>query len=335
MKRVTIADVAKEAGVVPSTVSYVLNGSRYVSPETKTAVLAAIDKLHYRRSSIAEGLRRGTMNTIGVFTKDTTSPFHFEIVKGIEEHLKGANYFPLITSTLYQGYEKDEQLVDMLVQRGSDALILVDLLVSEQKLHSLFRELPVVTINRAVEGYENHSILVDNYRSGYDATRKLIELGHSAIAHFVADADFSGSQQRLAGYRQALLDAGIAPNDDLIVYGASGYGSGNEDTRELMRRKVDFTAIFAGNDLVAYGILAELYQLHIRIPDRISVIGHDDYALSIFTTPPLTTMHTPLKEIGFAAAETALKLIGGETIQQQVFNSTLMERASVSAFVHA
>src|SRR5688572_719774 len=115
-RRVTIADVAREAGVVPSTVSYVLNNTRYVTPATKAAVFAAIEKLKYRPSSVAQGLSRGQMMSIGVLTKDITSPFHYEIVKGIEDFLQGSAYHSLTASSLMKEPEQDEEVLDLLIR---------------------------------------------------------------------------------------------------------------------------------------------------------------------------------------------------------------------------
>src|SRR5688572_18597731 len=135
-RRVTIADVAREAGVVPSTVSYVLNNTRYVTPETKAAVFAAIEKLKYRPSTVAQGLRRGQMMSIGVLTKDTTSPFHYEIVKGVEDFLHGSAYHSITASSMLkeQEPELDEEVLDLLTQRGVDGIVIVDVPIRESKL---------------------------------------------------------------------------------------------------------------------------------------------------------------------------------------------------------
>jgi LacI family transcriptional regulator len=326
-RRVTIVDVAREAGVVPSTVSYVLNNTNYVASETKAAVFAAIEKLNYRPSNVARGLRRGKMMSIGVLTKDMSSPFHYEIIKGIEDFLQGSGYYSIIASSRRKEPEQDEEVIDLLIQRGVDGLVLVDIPITQQKLIKLAVEMPLVIVNRLVEGFEKHCIMVKNYQSGYDATTYLIHLGHTRIAHLISDSTFTGSQQRLAGYRQALIDAGLPVDQNLIIPVYYRHW-GIEGAKQLFDSKLEFTAIFAESDMIAYHAFSELYRRHIRVPDTVSVIGHDDYPISSFVTPALTTMHTPLNEIGAAAAESILQLLDGQTIGYREMGSELVIRDS-------
>lgn len=326
MKKVTIQDVAREAGVVPSTVSFVLNGSQHVTPKTRAAVLAAIEKLNYRPSSIAQALRRGKMMAIGIVTVGMSSAFYGEMIEGIDQGLRDSGYQTISASILPHTVVKD--LVEMLIGRGAEAIILLDKFLPDEEIVEFSRRLPVVTLNSTVQGLEDHCVAVDEVDGATKATQYLIALGHTRIAHVAGKQDHPSGTGRQLGYCNALEAAGIAVDPDLIVAGAFDKESGYRATEALLARGVDFSAVFFANDEMAYGGMLAFYNHGLRVPDDLSVIGFDDQQFSQYMIPPLTTMHTPIHEIGRVSAASTLALLNGEQISRQTFLTELKVRSS-------
>jgi LacI family transcriptional regulator len=185
-------------------------------------------------------------------------------------------------------------------------------------------------VGRTVPGLEQHCLRVDDRAGAHMATRHLISLGHRRIAHIGGPASHQDAQDRLAGYRQALGEAGIGGNAALVAEGDYTESSGLAAVQLLMARGAAFSAIFAANDQMAYGARLALYRLGVRVPEDVSLVGFDDLIGSAFTTPPLTTIRQPILEIGRRAAITALRLLDGEPVMQQVLPTELIVRESVA-----
>ncbi|HEX5692737.1 MAG TPA: substrate-binding domain-containing protein [Roseiflexaceae bacterium] len=328
-KSITIHDIARAAGVSPSTVSRVLNSTTPVAEDKRAAVLAAIDELNYRPNAAAQGLASGRSMTIGVVTQSVGSPFYTAILRGIEQGLQTSGYQLLFASGNWRMHE-ERKAVEALTGRRVDALIVMGGRLPDEQLRQVAAQVPLVVIGQNVAGLEAHCLRVDNVRGAYQATRHLLDLGHRRIAHITGDLSHADAIERRDGYAQALADAGIAVDPQLIVEGTFVEQSGLLALEALISRAMPFTALFAANDQMAYGARLALYRRGIRVPEDLSLIGFDDLFGSAYTTPPLTTVRQPMDEVGRAAARAALQLLAGQPLAPQIFPAELVVRESTA-----
>lgn len=328
-KSATIHDIARAAGVSPSTVSRVLNGTTPVAPAKHAAVLVAVDQLKYRPNAVAQGLARGRSTVVGVLTQDIASPFYGEILKGIERGLHGSAYHPVVASGNWDT-EAEGDALELLIARQVDALIVLGGQLPDEQMRRAAARLPLMIVGRSVEGLEDRCLRVDDLQGSYQATHYLIELGHNRIAHITGLLSHRDAVERREGYCRALTNAGIAPDPALIVEGDFAEQSGLLGVEVLLTRGVLFSAIVAANDQMAYGARLALFRRGIRVPQDISLVGFDDQPASAYTTPPLTTMRQPTIEMGIAAAQSVLQLIDGRQLVPTTFATELIVRESAA-----
>jgi LacI family transcriptional regulator len=323
---ITIRDVAAAAGVSPSTVSRVLTDSVHVADDKRAAVLAAIERLHFRPSLTARGLVRGRSWEIGVLAQGISSPFYSLVLAGIADGLQDSGYQPIFA----EGYSADLVIraLTTFVDRHADALIVVGGQTPDKLLLDLAEQLPVVAVGRSMSGRERQCLQVSHLEGAYAATRHLLELGHTRIAHITGLRSHPDSAERIEGYTRALREAGLEADPRLIVNGDWQEPSGVAGVQTLFGRKLPFTAVFAGNDQIAYGAMLALHGRGLRVPLDVSIVGFDDQRGATYTNPPLTTVHQPMEEMGRAAAQGVLRLLRGEDLALPVFATTLVVRDS-------
>ncbi|HEU4740960.1 MAG TPA: substrate-binding domain-containing protein [Meiothermus sp.] len=324
---VTLSDVARAAGVSPSTVSRVINGTARVKPHKRDAVLKAIERLHYHPNILAKGLAQGRSLTIGVITQEISSPFYGEMLKGVEQALEETPYHPIFASGHWRA-DQEEAALKVLVARQIDALVVMDGSVPEDRLLELVKTMPVVVVGRKIPGLR--CLGIDNVRGAYEGTQHLIELGHRRIAHIAGPQSHPDAIDRLKGYQRALEDAGIAFDPALVVEGDYLEPSGLLAVEALLARGALFTAIFAANDQMAYGANVALYRRGIRVPQDVSLVGFDDLPSSSYFTPPLTTVRQPGLEMGWEAARMVLDLLEGRRYTPKTLSTRLMVRESTA-----
>lgn len=328
--KATIRDVAELAGVAPSTVSYVLNGTRNVKPETKALVEDAIKQLNYRPNPIARGLVTGDYKMIGVVNSHMGSEYYAIVMRGIQKGLINTNFQPIIA-----GGEDPEvdatKTVEALLNRGVEALVLLDHELPDEIILELAENFPLVTVNRVVPGLEQYAQLVDDISGGYKATRHLIDMGHTRIVHIPTDGHFPGTAERLEGYRQAHADNGLDVDERLILEGDITPGLAMRFIETLLEDQVEFTAVFAQMDYLAMSVLVALYHRGVVVPDEVSVVGYDDYDYAKFTVPPLTTIRQNMSEVGTRAVRAVLKLLNGEEVTLTRVPIELIVRESTTA----
>jgi LacI family transcriptional regulator len=329
-KHITIEDIARQAGVSTSTVSRVLNGTKPVAEDKQALVLAAVEQLQYRPNAVARGLARGRSMTVGVLVQDISSPFFADMVLGIEQGLDPAGYRPMLTTTHWRtdNKEDEERSLQLLLERRTDGVIVLGTNIPDEKLRAVAAEVPLIVVARRVEGLEPQCLYVDNQDGGYRATRYLIGLGHTRIAHIRGTTGHPDAADREAGYCHALVEAGLPIDERLIVDAEFTEESGLAGVEELIARGERFTAIFAANDQSAYGVMLGLFNHGYRIPGDVSVVGFDNQFLSAYTLPPLTTIHQPSVEMGKVAAEGLLRLIGNQAPDLRRFPAELTIRKS-------
>jgi LacI family transcriptional regulator len=308
---VTLEMVAQEAGVSPSTVSRILNGTAVVSAEKQAAVDAAIKKLGFRPNPVARGLAGGRTLSVGVVTQTISSPFYGEALLGIEDELERAGYIPLFVSGHWTEAE-ERKAIDALMSRRVDGLIVLAGRLPNTALQGYAKRVPTVVVGRDLTGPRLFSLNFDNRAGALLATQHLIECGHARIAFIAGDPGHEDALEREAGYRQALKQAGIAFDPALVLPGDFTEAGGLLAVNRLLDSRVPFTAIFASNDQAAIGAALGLYRRNVRVPDDVSLVGFDDVAPARFAIPPLTTVKQSVYETGAQAALAMLDLLKGQ-----------------------
>ena len=313
----TIHDVAREAQVSITTVSHVINKTRFVSEELVTRVNRAIEKLQYQPSSVARSLRTKSSGTIGIVIPDSSNPFFAEVVRGIEDYCYNQGYTAFLCNS-DGAFAKEFRYLQLLHEKSVDGIVLVSSGDNTESLELLAKStIPHVVIDREVPQLGADTVLIDNYRGGYDATAHLIKLGHRAIGCITGPSQITPSWQRREGYRQALCDHGIEVRESLIIQGDFKSESGGSGFTQFFKMKSPPTAIFACNDIMAIGAMAAARKLGVLVPDQISIVGFDDIVLASLIVPQLTTIAQPKKELGKTGARLLLKRIRDEKIERE------------------
>lgn len=326
-KPLTIAMVAKEAGVSPATVSRILNGTAVVNDAKKKAVDDAVARLGYVPNPMARGLAGGRTLSIGIMTQAIDSPFYGAALRGIEDQLDPAGYSPLFVSGHWME-ETELRCIEVLMARRVDGIIVLTGRLTDEELKKISRQVPAVVTGRTLQEANLYSLDFDNFDGGKMATDHLIGLGHRQIAFIAGGAEHPDARERFRGYSAALQAAGIPFQPELVVQGEYNEESGQQAVNTLLARKVPFTAIFSTNDQMAIGAAHGL-QLHgLNVPTDVSLVGFDDLPSSRFAIPALTTIHQPAYEMGELAAQAMLALLQGETPNQVLSAPRLITRAS-------
>lgn len=328
-KQTTIRDIAQKANVSKSTVSRVLTGNAYVAEEKRQAVQYAMAELNYQPNIFARGLVRGRSLTVGVLTQNFGSPFYDAILRGIIQGFHGSDHSPIFADGRWQP-DAEEQALQTLMDRRVDGLIVVGGLSAADLLCQLAEQRPLIVVGRSIPALAGHCVAVDNVAAAYNVTQSLIEAGHRHIVHITGDLLHEDARARREGYIEALRDAGIVPQQGLIVEGDFRRQSGLLGVEMLFTRGQTFSAIFASNDQMAFGARLALYQRNICVPDDISLVGFDDQPDSAYMTPPLTTVSQPAVAMGQAAAQAILDLLAGKSVALSTFPTHLVLRESVA-----
>ncbi|APX09588.1 MULTISPECIES: LacI family DNA-binding transcriptional regulator [Vibrio] len=328
----SIYDVAKLAGVSPSTVSRFLNRTTFISKEKTIAIEDAIKALDYKPNyQMNQGSNTRSM-TIGVLVQNPESPFTSRIFNDMERFL-GPKGYSLVIASGYWQHSMQLQALDYLEKSNVDGVIVVAGSLTEHELVEYARKIPVVAVGYNYTGEKLHSVNIDNVLGGHMATLHLLQQGHVNIAHIKGLLNQPDAVARFVGYKKALTEAGIKVRNNLIKQGDFSSEVGYERTVELIESKVHFSALFAANDQTAYGAIKALHDHGLKVPEDVSVIGFDDLPTSKYFTPGLTTLRQPVEEIGVACAESILGLLTGEQCNTRLPPIDLIVRDStVSKF---
>lgn len=308
----TIKDIARESGVSTATVSYVLNnGPRNVEPQTRARVLTAMKRLHYHPSTVARGLARKRLDTLGVVLGNpepnlVTNPYYSAVLDGI---IRAATALKQ-NVTLYTGLEwqGEAESLPAFLDRRVDGLLLMH--PNEEMVEALANtQMQCVLINRTTGNARVTSVDIDNRAAAAEAVAHLLHLGHRRIGVVGGHSHSIDQSARVEGYRAALDAAGIAFDAALVRNGYFHPDWGREGMRQMLSLSEKPTAIFCGNDLIAAGVYQTAEENGLRIPDDLSVVGFDDTMPSTHLRPPLTTVHQPLGEIGSTATRLLVEKI--------------------------
>lgn len=328
--KVTLEMVAEKAGVSPSTVSRILNGTAVVSDEKRSTVERAIAELGFVPNPVARGLAGGRTLSVGVISQAIDSPFYGAALRGIELTLGAAGYSPLFMSGDWRA-DVEEHCIDVLRSRRVDGLIVLTGRLSDAVLRSVARALPVVVTGRSLKAANLFSLDFDNCEGTRLGTRHLLDLGHRRIAFIGGDLRHPDAAQRQLGYWSAIHAAGLVADPALMTQGDFTEYSGLAAVQSLIHRGTVFSAIVAANDQMAFGAALGLYRNGRRVPEDVSLVGFDDLAGSVYMVPPLSTVHYPIQEIGHLAAQAMLGLLAGQRPELDVPTPRLIVRESTRA----
>jgi LacI family transcriptional regulator len=308
----TMNDVARVAEVSIATVSHVINGTRFVSPERVDRVHAAMRELDYTPDATARSLRMGRTNTIGVVLPDNTNPFFAELARWIEEAGFDAGYTTILGNS-GERPDRERQYVTTLLSKRVDGLILAPWRKPTAAMAKVLRKapIPIVVIDREDVLSSADSVRYDDQGGGRQAGEHLLELGHTRIAAIAGPPDPGHEPDRFEGFRGALADAGVELPERAVVRSDYHFAGGRAATAELLSREVSFSALFAANDLMAAGAIRELTGHGLSVPGDVSVIGFDDAPLAEMTSPALTTVRQPVQEMGDKAVSLLLARVTG------------------------
>ncbi|MFV9504380.1 MAG: LacI family DNA-binding transcriptional regulator [Oscillochloridaceae bacterium umkhey_bin13] len=328
-KQPTVSDIARIAQVSPSTVSRVLTGSSPVHPAKSAAVLAAIERLNFRPNLTARALARGKSMVVGILTQSMASQFYGELAQGIEDGLANSGYQCVFASGHWEP-SSEKAALDLLLARQVDGLIVLGGEHPDAALRTLSTQIPVIAVGRQIEGLTANCLRVANVEGSRQAVQHLIDLGHRRIAHVSGISNHFDAYERREGYEQALRTAGLPLDERLIVEGSFTEQSGMLALETLLARGAPFSAIFAANDQMAYGVRLGLYRRGLRVPEEVSLIGFDDLLGSAYTTPPLTTVRQHMLDQGRAAAQGLLRLLADQPPELRAVRTELVIRESTA-----
>ena len=326
-KRVTSFDVAKESGVSRTTVSFVLNNvpGISISDATRQRVLQVAKELNYHPDSTGRKLASGKSNTLGLVLRQSHEQVFADallpqVLLGIEQAAT-AQGFQVLLKPLEP---KDNDGYMHLVQENHvDGIILSGPRLEEAEFIRLHRDgLPVMLMGQLPES-NLPFVDIDAVNGAALAVKHLIERGHRRIGMITnASLEYSSAQQRRMGYQNALKEAGIEPDESLVREGAYTPASGFKAMEKLLQVFPRPTAVFIASDVVCLGAIRAIKRAGLRIPQDIAVVGFDDIPLADFYEPPLTTVHIPAYGLGWAAGDRLVRLVQGETLDQE---GTLLE----------
>lgn len=336
--KATLKDIAADTGFSVTTVSLVLNNKPSKIPEcTKQIILEAAKRLDYRPNQLAVSLVKKRTDTLGLIVSDVSNPFFSTLAKGVEDICRenGCNMILCNTNNMHKC---DLDYINMLVDKGVDGIIYG--MAGDSTLKNAIdscklmkeQDMSFVIIDRYFKKLHTSYIGVDHLMGGYYATKHLIEMGHKKIACITGPLHLDDVLERLKGYKKALKEAGIKYDSKLVFEGRYNMESGAAAFPWLMKTKC--TAVFAFNDMTAYGLYIEAKKNGISIPKDFSVVGYDDIYFSKILEAPLTTIKQPVYEMGVKATEILIEAIKNKKMpeEQFVYQPELIVRSSTRKF---
>jgi LacI family transcriptional regulator len=332
-KRVTIADVAQEAGVSMMTVSRAINNKEGISEETRQRILEIAERIGYRPSSVARALATNRSCTIGLVIPDVANPFFSQIVRGAEDLAYDSGYNVFLVNT-GEDIEREEAALNSLLDKHVDGAILCSSRLPEEKLGEyILRFTNIVLINRILEATRANCVTI-NINDGFGAQQAvshLISQGHQKIGLIAGPQGSVSSQRRRIGYQQGLSINNLVFEDRLVVACKPNIEGGYQSAKAFLSTHEDVTAIVAYNDMVAFGVYQACDELGKVIPDDIAIISFDDIPLAAFVKPSLSTLRIDKRVLGNDAMQTLISMIDGEEdiARERVIEPTLILRDSV------
>lgn len=306
------------AKVSHSTVSRALRNSPLVNPKTAAEIRRLAEQSGYRLSAAARSLVTQRTDTIGVVVTTIADPFAAGVVEGIEE-AANEHALSVLLANSHADPERELRVVRTLEERRVDGIIVTASRVGSMYVRVLERmQVPIVLLNNQDPGEFTHSVMIANREASVALARHLVELGHRRIAYIGDRFGRESDAERYAGFRQALREAGLRVEKQLVVHGDGRPEGGHGAMRRLLALRRRPTAVFCYNDMSALGALLAIRQAGLRAPADISVTGFDDLYLAQYAEPPLTTVRQPMRRMGRLAMETLIQLLAGDRTKRAI-----------------
>ncbi|MBC7343843.1 MAG: LacI family DNA-binding transcriptional regulator [Clostridia bacterium] len=318
MKRVTLKDVAREAGVSINTVSRALNDRGEISPETKERVLKVAAKLGYKPNKLARGLRSGKTGVVGVIVGDIANPYFSMLVRGIERTARQFDYSVILQGT-DEDYDREEEAIEIALAEQVDGILITPTQKGTDTVEELVASgTPFVLMSRYFKDLDTDYVVMDDRRGGFLATEHLIQRGHRRIAILNGPLHISSAIERYEGYLEAFKSYGLEPDKALVAEGCLTVEDGYRAALRLLDGPERPTAVFAFSDFVAFGVLRAANELDLRVPDDLAVVGFDDTFFGACVRPSLTTVGGSPEEIGQRASELLFEILAQDSVDKSV-----------------
>lgn len=328
LKSPTIHDVAQRAGVSLSTVSRVLNDYVSVSSHTRERVESAIRELHYERPKVADDVKdTEEVNSVGLIVPDILNPFFPLLIKGVEQVSRIHGYH-LILCDSENDPELERQHIMNLYQRGVSGILLISTADQSPVEELISNGFPLVFLDRAIESEAVSYVISDNEDGAYQAVRYLLKLGHQRIVNLTGPEFLNTEKARLKGYQRALTEENLPFQQELMICANYHLEEAYHKIWSLLEKGQEFTAVFATNDMMAFGAKQALEEWGKSIPDDVSLVGYDDIQFSSIIS--LTSVSQPTLEMGRNAMLLLLDLIKEriKTPQHIVLRPSMVIRGS-------
>ncbi|MGB0882859.1 MAG: LacI family DNA-binding transcriptional regulator [Vicingaceae bacterium] len=341
MKKTTLADVAKSLNVSKTLVSLVLNGrgnEKGINKDTQQRVLERVKELNYKPNQFARGLRIGKSNTFGLVVADISNSFYARMCRSIEDHANKHGY-NLIISSSDEDPEKESKLIQMLIDRQVDGLIISTTQKNNSDINMLKKNnFPFVLIDRHIQKVDSNYVIVDNKQGAKNVVEHLIKLGNKKIGHLtISPSHLSTIKDRTLGYKEALKENGIRTDNSLIK--EISFDNIKEDVKreikELMSPPQSINALFVANNNIAVACLECFQEMNIRIPQDVALVSFDDIDTFKLCYPPITAVAQPIEEMGKEAVNMLINQIKNEDIgyQHLSLQTQLNIRRSCGSFI--
>jgi LacI family transcriptional regulator len=330
---ITIYDISRALNISASTVSRGLNNNPQIRKEVRRKIIQVANEMGYRPNKFASSLRLKRTRSLGVVIPRIDSHFMSTVISGMEKVAKQKGY-QLLISQSEESVSLETENIQALFNSRVDGF-LVSLSCETKNLdhfQSVFRkDIPILFFDRVFYQSNCISIVIDNFKAGYDATQHLIDQGCRKIACVTGSLNRNVYNDRLRGFKQALSDNSVPYDENLLIVSNLSYNSGEMIVRELMKREAMPDGIFTANDSSAVSTICELKKAGFRIPEDIAIVGFNDDPVSKVVEPNLTTVHYPGREMGEIAASSMIKILEGtqfEKVNTIILNSELIVRQS-------
>lgn len=327
---VTITDIAREAGVTPSTVSRALNGRYGISTAIRERVISAAQRLDYKPNLVARGLVTGRSQSLALLVSDIRNPFFAEVARGAEDEANAAGYDIVLCNSDLDAGKQMKYFRSLLGKRVAGVLMNSAAALNRAQLQEIREaKIPVVTLTAGGRHRFLSTVICDNLRGGFLAGEYLARLGHRRIAHLTSFRRHPVLAERARGMAKG-IQSGASDAEVLVFRGPHNSRGGYEMALRAIAATPRVTAMFAANDALAFGAMKAIFEAGSRVPEDISLIGFDDVELASIVHPPLTTVRQPAYEMGRAAVGILLKQAERDTplTEHRVFDVELIERQS-------
>ena len=323
----TIKEVAKEANVSVATVSRVINNNVPVSSKARIKVENAIKKMNYEPNMLGRNLRRSENRFILALLPNISNPFYAAIIKGVEDTAMSQGYNVILCQTDAEP-EREKSYLNLLKQKLADGVINLDPILDEEFLIKIGEKYPIIQCCE-YRDLDITYVSIDNKAAAYKATNHLIDIGHKNIALINSNEKYVYARQRKEGYIKALIDSNIKPKDKWIVNVDLDFESAQNAVKYLLSLDEKPDAIFAVSDILAIGVLKQISQAHLRVPEDIAVVGFDNIPYAKIVTPALTTVNQPMYTMGAKACKKLIhKLRQDKEVENEILDVQLIVRES-------